>query len=367
MLLGVMGLVGVAVVQSLAADVLLAAEEQRNGRAPTFSATLAVDPATAARDGNALAARLAELAPAAAEGVTVERETTAFVTTATAPVNDVGIGVPVTWSTGGVDDVRRVGTVEGLATTDRLTGISINRALAERLMLSPGDRIFTRSTPAAPPLHATVVAIVSDGREDPAAYGTLNMLELLGDAGGSTSLTVRAHAPSSTAESVTRWVNDAAFDTHVAVDGPAQRTDTTRQVRGQLSQIESLFGVAGFALLIVAAIGLLNVGLATVDQRARELAVRRAVGARRRDVVALVLGSAIALAAPVVAASAVIAAIASHVVVTTLAPHAGLAVPSFPWSVVAVAAASALLTSLAGAAIPALRAARIPIAETLRR
>jgi predicted permease len=110
---------------------------------------------------------------------------------------------------------------------------------------------------------------------------------------------------------------------------------------------------AGFAL-VIAAVGLLGVLSYTVAQRARELAVRSALGARPAQLVGLVLRQGLVIAAAgivlgLVAASALVQLIATMLHgVTTRDPVTYVGVPVI-----------LLVVALVACAVPAVRAARV--------
>jgi putative ABC transport system permease protein len=108
-------------------------------------------------------------------------------------------------------------------------------------------------------------------------------------------------------------------------------------------------------MLLVAAIGLLNVGLSSVNERSREL-IRCAIGAHRRDIFMLVMGSALATAI----------ALAYGIVPSMFPVESVVSTPPFPWVACLVWSAVAALTALAGAAVPAIRASRLPVAQAPR-
>jgi ABC-type antimicrobial peptide transport system permease subunit len=70
-----------------------------------------------------------------------------------------------------------------------------------------------------------------------------------------------------------------------------------------------LFGACGAAALLLSTIGLFGVTYFAVSARQREFGVRLALGASRADVRRLVLGEAIRLALPGIAAGALVAAL----------------------------------------------------------
>jgi predicted permease len=121
------------------------------------------------------------------------------------------------------------------------------------------------------------------------------------------------------------------------------------------------FTVFGVLALILATIGLYGVIAFLVTQRARELGIRLALGARRADVVALVIAQACRLTGAGIAVG-LIAAIGA----VRLLGHRLYAVsPTDPLTYGAVAGLL-LLVALAASLIPALRASRVDPVVTLR-
>jgi putative ABC transport system permease protein len=124
--------------------------------------------------------------------------------------------------------------------------------------------------------------------------------------------------------------------------------------------------IAGISLL-VGGIGIMNVLLASVTERTREIGIRKAVGARRRDIVLQFLaesvaitgsGSALGLVFGLVVAFGVTAVMRS----TLDAPiHAGVSL-----STLAVAAASAIIVGITFGTYPALRASRLSPIDAIR-
>jgi putative ABC transport system permease protein len=122
-----------------------------------------------------------------------------------------------------------------------------------------------------------------------------------------------------------------------------------------------LVGAIGLVGLVLAAVGVYGVTAQAVTQRTREIGVRLAMGARRADVIALVLRQGLTLVAVGSALGLLLAAVVARAVRTALF---GLA----PLDPVAFGAAAALfaLTGLVACWIPVYRATRINAIEALR-
>jgi putative ABC transport system permease protein len=121
--------------------------------------------------------------------------------------------------------------------------------------------------------------------------------------------------------------------------------------------------LAGFGALalLLAAVGLYGVVAFAVGERRREIGIRMALGAARRDIVSLFVGRGARLAALGVAIGLVLASAITRLLSSMLF---GVT----PLDVTTLAAVSALLAAvaLAASALPARRAARIDPASVLR-
>jgi len=123
----------------------------------------------------------------------------------------------------------------------------------------------------------------------------------------------------------------------------------------------TMFAVFGVLALLVAALGLYSVVAYGVAQRMHELGVRVALGAESRDLVRLVLGEGLRLAAIALTLGLAVALIAGRFVSPLLFETS----PRDP-AVLAAVAAVLLLASLAASAVPALRAAHVDPNRALR-
>jgi putative ABC transport system permease protein len=153
----------------------------------------------------------------------------------------------------------------------------------------------------------------------------------------------------------------AALDPNV----PMFRVRTMEQLGADVVSQPRLYAtlLGGFAIVsaLLSALGLYGMLAYLVSQRTREIAIRLALGAERRNVVAMVVGRAGGLAVCGVAIGCVAAAIASRFVEGML-----FAVSATDLATYVGVASGALATALIASWLPARRAARIQPVSALR-
>jgi putative ABC transport system permease protein len=142
--------------------------------------------------------------------------------------------------------------------------------------------------------------------------------------------------------------------------------DTLKVLFGMLFAIQLFMAVAGTLTLLVGAVGVMNIMLVVVTERTREIGVRKALGARDRDVFLQFLTEAV-----VVALAAGIAGTAAGLLLLRASAgafeSAGIAVSARPDPfTTAVVSGALVVVAIVSGALPATRAARVPPAEALR-
>jgi putative ABC transport system permease protein len=143
----------------------------------------------------------------------------------------------------------------------------------------------------------------------------------------------------------------------------AVRTMDEVEAAGTASRRFAIRLVGGFAALalLLAAVGIYGVLAYLVGQRTREIGIRMALGARRREVIGMVIGRALALAVRGVAIGGLASLVVGQVV-------AGVLFQVQPYDPVTFATVAVLLTltAVAAAATPAARAAQVDPISALR-
>ena len=122
-----------------------------------------------------------------------------------------------------------------------------------------------------------------------------------------------------------------------------------------------LLGVFAAAALGLALIGIYGVIGYSVAQRTNEIGIRMALGARRRDVVTMVVRQGVGMALSGIVVGLAAATLLTRVLASLLYEVAPTDLQTF-----AVTAALLTVTAVTASLVPALRAARIDPAETLR-
>jgi putative ABC transport system permease protein len=219
-----------------------------------------------------------------------------------------------------------------------------------------------------PPVATVVSGVVADGQGEAIIYVSLPaLLHVQPYALDLLTAEILLHHPGTGLDTLTQVGERVAGAGHGSLPGPLRRADTVGLLLEQLRAQQAAFLVVALVALAIAALGMLNIGLASVGERARELVIRRAVGATRVDILGQMLVSSIVIG---VAAAAVAVAAAwigvQWWVPQRIAPSTAIAPPGLPWAAVSWGLVAAISTTVAGSLLPAVVAARLDVATALR-
>ncbi len=165
---------------------------------------------------------------------------------------------------------------------------------------------------------------------------------------------------------VERWLaaGDPAWKRRVTV-----RTNEYRlgQVQQGLLLFKLLMGALTGISLVVGGIGIMNVLLASVAERTREIGIRRAAGARRREILTQFLSESVAISGVGAVLGAGVGVAAAYIVTAIMRAHTRATVyAGLSWSTLIVAALAALAVGIGFGIYPALRAARLSPIDAIR-
>lgn len=244
--------------------------------------------------------------------------------------------------------------------------IVLNEAAARSFDLQPGSVFLAKMGEYSRSMR--VVGVVFDGFPEPRGFATLepgsDWGAWLARAGPAT---VFAYAPEGDPAALGRLLE---VEHNRVIDSIAsarvERSDPANPEVHALRTVTLVITVIGGLSLLVGALGILNIGLATLKERSDELSLRRSFGATRTEVVLTMImeGQVVALSS---AATAIAVSWAIFPqVVAQLAGGILLTEVSFASAAALQGAAVGCLAAIAGSLAPAFRAGRVPISSIMR-
>lgn len=168
-------------------------------------------------------------------------------------------------------------------------------------------------------------------------------------------------------DGIERWLvgrYGAGWDRYARIHTNVQRV---RQAERGIFVFKLFLGAITGISLLVGGIGIMNVLLASVTERTREIGVRKAVGARRRDLLAQFLLESLAISGIGAVLGTLLGLGGAFAVTGFMRRQAEVPVyAAVSWGTLLVSAGAALVVGLVFGLYPALRAARLSPVEAIR-
>lgn len=374
MLIGIIAVIVSVLAGTIGKEYLASTVEQLHGRAPTYSMSISSQNFTDSSALSNLIGALEQHNLHAALAFTPDEEHS-YVTNRSLDNlprrEDLsnGLSIDTVYTTANYAQVYNLPIAQGnwLTPANQMPRLEIvaNKPAAQNFPLRSYAYITTKSTVTPTPLE--VRGIVNDGLSFPRIYVNVEALATLAPhLWSSTNAVLYWHDTSfRTNEQRSTLIADLLHDYAPGTTNIISRTDS-QDYEGVLHIISLGFILTSALLLVVAAIGLINIGLASIEQRAHELLIRRALGATRGSVAMQVIGSSILLAAIVSSVAIALSIIIVESIPTFLPADSPSPKPEYPYIAALVAITAAIITALIGSIAPAIRAARLQPALALR-
>lgn len=354
LVIGVLSIIIVSASGSLAGKALIAQEERQAGRAPTYMMQIPPEDSSVETVlGNSLVTN-------STWGVAAVIDTDAQLAT-----RDDPRVVNVQIHAGHLPSIKSLKVISGTwpHTSDALSPLLV---VNEAMLQEQGNQEYLISLGKhGQEVKATLVGVVQDGSPDPRIYLRYKHAKTWWPEhthNQSAYLLLHSH------NSTTAIANFESVFSSMGVSFESfRRYDETELLKNDSASIQLIFTFLAFTSLFVGALGVLNIGLASVNERVDEFALRRAVGYRKSQLRVIVLFES----AITGLASGLFALLLS---LPLLNPASRLLFPmidqthgmDFPAFAAALGIAASCLASVIGGLYPATKASLTPIATVMR-
>ncbi|MGV9183947.1 ABC transporter permease [Arcanobacterium canis] len=220
------------------------------------------------------------------------------------------------------------------------------------------------------PITIPIQGIVNDGENDEAKmFLPLDQAQtffrgLLEQ--GNLSLRLHPNIEGISKETVHRRVSDVIFDIFGDTKFEFSIVNDGNQFSGVIDFLQRGFLLISAVILFVSMLGLLNISIASTEQKTRELLIRRAVGASRVSIFSLVLFSIVLLTVAVSILAVGMSFVIVEILPVLVPDDSPIEIPGFPYAAAIAGIGSAAITGLLAGVIPAYQAARLEPALVLR-
>ncbi len=250
-----------------------------------------------------------------------------------------------------------IGLIEGRMFSEHADEVVLGKVASVSMDLGVDDDLELFGRP-----HRIVgVFETGENMKDGAGYTGLGRLQELTHKQGKLSMALVQTTPETDVAALTE-----------RIDGQFAGTLTTIKSVDEISRVDQGMEIVGaaswmisFLAVIIGGIGVMNTMIISVYDRIREIGVLKALGWRRRKVVAMILGESMVVGLGSIITGGVLAA-AGLALVSSMPAARSLIEPTWSVTLLVQAISVALLVSLVGSLYPAVKAANLSPIEALR-
>lgn len=374
MLIGIIAVIAASLIGSIGGDFLAATNAQLSGKPATYQLNLAIgdNEIVTARDMLNVASAMEQVDGYVMAPVAVMQDDLQVISNPQTGDVIANAVADVVFTTAAYNNIYVLPMVSGrwFSQSDAQAGIEIvvNKP-GQNVYGTTGDSIAFSANQTSTITKAFITGVVNDGSSTPKMYinaVTFSLFEP--QLWNPTSMHAICHPLDSAAstQQISSLVDDVIRDNINGKVASIQRIDNSDSYTDVLQYLQIAFFVCGFLLLFVAALGLINIGLADIEQRSHELLIRRALGASRGNVMILVAGSSIVLSVCIAALAIAVSVVLVMVIPLFIPADAPIPNPSYPYQAAQYALAASMLTAMLGSIVPAIKAAQLEPAMALR-
>ena len=243
----------------------------------------------------------------------------------------------------------------------------LNQAAAE-VCGGRGTTLWLTSNATDTAFAVAVIGVVNDGDQRPRAYTlAASWLAAAPQLLRTDSITLLWQQADGSIGQVRSLTDDWLIDHGLRADGSeVLEVDQASNFQDFVRALQwSFAGVAGLSL-VVAALGIVNVGLASVRERARELVIRRALGATKLSLACVIMGSTLLLAVVVALVSVGTVWAGLEVFRISLAHDSPIRPPGYPMAAGVLGVSVSIMTAVIGSLVPGIVASRLQPGLALR-
>ncbi|HOB29494.1 MAG: ABC transporter permease [Dethiobacteria bacterium] len=253
--------------------------------------------------------------------------------------------------------------------SDIVLPVVINEATSANFGLTTGMTFSISPGHTHEQVNVRVIGVITDGMKEPNAYAPLDLTQSwVKQLAGLVSPKILIHADSGTSQAqLTGLIRNEYFRFFDTERSPEiSRIDQADDFAQTLGTIKLIFSIIAGLSLVVGAMGILNIGLATLRERSDELSLHRSFGATRLQVIAIIVleGQIVALSAACIAI--VFGLFGFPLAASFLSQGIEVSLQNFPYEAAVIGVVACCFAAFIGSLVPAIRAGHVPIASIMR-